>query len=272
MPRTTRVSARALGDTASGPFGRGAQCLPFRGHAPVGVTIGGFRAVSLWTRMLAPCVSFFVAIGRSGQWTLHESIRLGALSDDCQLVARSPISSVHRAWVSSMARGAQRGLGNRPSTFVHDLARELGGIRRLRDHPLHRGRRVDRSGSPAIGANTAACARDRRMALVARDARRGRSGYRLYGGNRVDQHHLAALAVFGSHADNPHRRDQDRRFSTSAMDHNPATCDLHCTLASEPRLTDHGEPPRRRRGCGIGSAWGAARRVVRVSGPTPDWG
>ena len=291
MPRTTRVggirSARALVDASSGPRGRCAPCLYLQGQALAGTTIDGFRAASLWTRMWIPCtattpylhlarcptcVSFFVAIGRSGKWTLHESIRLGALSDDSQLVARSPILAVHRAWVSSMACGAQRGLGNRSSTFVHDWAREPGGIRRLRDHPLYRGRRVDRSGSPAIGADTAACARDRRMALVARDARRGRSGYRLYVGKRVDQYHLAALGVRGSHADNFHRRDQGRPVSTSAMAHDPAPCDPPCTLASEARLTDPGEPSRRRWRRGIGSAWGAARRVVRVCRPTPDRG
>lgn len=290
-PATTRGEgirfARALGDASSGPRGRGAPCLYSQGQALVGTTIGDFLAASLWMRMLVPCtattpylhaaryptcMSFFLAIGRSGKCATHGSTRLGALSDDPQLVARSPILAVHRALVSSMRRGAQRGLGSRPSTFVHDLARELGGIRRLRDHPLYRGRRADRSGSPAIGADTAKCAKDRRMALVARDARRRRSGYRLYVGKRVDEHRLAALAVFGSHADHLHRRNQDRRFSTFAMDHDPATCDPPCALASEALLTDHGEPPRRSCGRGIGSAWDAARRVVHVSGPTTDQG
>lgn len=288
MPRTTRVmeirSARALGDTARGPFARGVRCLPFRGHALVGMTIGGFSVASLWTRMFALCaattpylhaaqcpawVSFTLDGGRSGKCTTHGSSRLGALSDYAQLVARSPVMAVHRA-VSSMPRSAKRNMGDRPGTIVHHLARELGGIRYLRDHPLHRGRCLDRIGNLASGPDTAASARDRSMALVARDPPRDRAGYGLYVGKRVDQHHLAALAVFDPHADNPHRRDQGRPVSTSAMAHDPAACDPHCTLASESRLTDHEDPPRRRCGHAIGSTWGAARRVERGYRPTPD--
>lgn len=289
MPRTTCVggirSVRALVDTSSGPRGRAARCLYPQGQALAGTTISAFRAASVWTRMLVPCtattpylhvarcptcVSFFVAIGRSGRWTPHESTRLGALSDDPQLVARSPIVAVHRPLVSSMPRSAQRGMGERPGTLVHDLARELGGIRYLRGHPLHRGRRVDRSDSPAIGSDIAACARRRWMALVARDSRPGRAGYGVYVGKRVDQHDLTALAVLGSHADNPSRLDQDRPVSTFAVAHDSATCDPHCPLAGEPRLTDHGEPSRCRCGRGIESAWGTARRVICEYRPTPE--